>query len=72
MSWYPELGVGIAVLSNSMDQNIVHNVAGDIIDAIAEAAGLESIPSRPFSDLEPARILSPVLPPDLESEMHYL
>ncbi|MFQ5700936.1 MAG: serine hydrolase domain-containing protein [Acidobacteriota bacterium] len=60
MSWYPDLGIGIVVLSNSMDQNLVHTVARDIIDAIAASTGLESNPPRPFADLEAASMGLPV------------
>ncbi|MFQ5670501.1 MAG: hypothetical protein ACE5HD_08295, partial [Acidobacteriota bacterium] len=59
MSWYPDLGVGIVVLSNSMDQNIVHSVAREIIDEMVERAGLEASPPRPFADLEAASIPLP-------------
>jgi CubicO group peptidase (beta-lactamase class C family) len=52
MSWYPHLGVGIAVLSNSMDHNLVHSLAGDVIGEIQGAAALgEPTGERPFADL---------------------
>ncbi|MCZ6746747.1 MAG: serine hydrolase, partial [Acidobacteria bacterium] len=56
MSWYPDLGVGIVVLTNSMDQNIVHSLAREIIDAIAESADLDTTPPRPYAGLTAVKV----------------
>jgi CubicO group peptidase (beta-lactamase class C family) len=53
-SWYPALDVGIVVLTNSMDQNLVHQIGREIITAAeAEVAPGGRNRSRPFADLEP-------------------
>lgn len=57
MSWYPEIGVGIAVLSNSMDHNLVHSLADDLIGEIHDLADLgPTTAPRPFADLVPGDV----------------
>jgi hypothetical protein len=57
MSWYPQFGIGIVVLTNSTDHSLTGGFPGQVVDRVLRAAMAE-VPKddQPFEHLAPVEI----------------